>query len=159
MTVRASRAGVAALMLLALSLLARPAAAAPADVANDIAQNIMSPFCPGLTLHDCPSGTAIELRDQIQKWAAAGWSRERILDELEDQYGSAIRATPPTEGAGLLAWVLPGLALAGGATAAWWLARRWRSRSVGLVGAAPSPLSAEDRARLDAELARLRSQA
>jgi len=44
-----------------LILLAAPAAAAPEDVANDISNEIMSPFCDGVTLHDCPSQEALDL--------------------------------------------------------------------------------------------------
>ncbi|MGH2694568.1 MAG: cytochrome c-type biogenesis protein [Actinomycetota bacterium] len=131
-----------------------PALATPEDTANDIASKIMSPYCPGVTLHDCPSDQAIELRERIVAWATAGWSQERILDTLEKEFGPQIRAVPPTEGGGLLAWVLPAAAVAAGAALAWTIARRWSSRT--RPGTAVPPATEEDRRRLDAELARLR---
>ena len=134
------------------------AGAAPQDVANSVAKEIMSPYCDGVTLHDCASGAAQELRAQILDWAEAGWSKERIIDHLtsDDQWGEVIRAAPPPEGAGLLAWILPGLAAAVGLIAVAFLARGWsrRRRSTPL----PAPVSAAERSRLDQELARLRSE-
>jgi len=130
------------------------ALAAPEDVANDVSSKIMSPYCPGVTLHDCPSEQAIDLRKRIVAWAAAGWSQERILDTLEAEFGPQIRAVPSPDGKGLLAWVLPAAALLGGVTVAWALARRWSSR---VPPPAPViPASAEDRRRLDEELASIR---
>ncbi len=143
-------------------LLAGPAAAAgPQDLANRIAHEVMSPFCPGVTLHDCPSKQAVELRTQIGEWAERGWSRERILDELEGEYGPSIRAVPEPEGGGLLAWVLPGLVLVAAAVTAWWLARRWVSRGARPHGPEPAypAASLEERRRLDAELRAMREHA
>ena len=132
--------------------------AAPQDVANSVAKEIMSPYCDGVTLHDCASGAAQELRAQILEWAQAGWTKERIIDHLtsDDQWGEVIRAAPPSEGAGLLAWVLPGLAVAVGLVAVAFLIRAWSRRRVS--AAAPPPVSPAERSRLDQELARLRSE-
>ena len=48
-----------ALMTLVVLALAGPVSAqSPEDLANDISQKVMSPFCPGVTLHDCPSQSA-----------------------------------------------------------------------------------------------------
>ena len=142
----------------ALFAVPNAALAAPQDVANSVAKEIMSPYCDGVTLHDCASGAAQELRDQILQWAEAGWSKERIIEHLtsDDQWGEVIRAAPPSEGAGLLAWVLPGLAVAAGLVTIAFLLRRWsrRKRSMPL----PAPVSAAERSRLDQELARLRSE-
>jgi cytochrome c-type biogenesis protein CcmH len=131
-----------------------PAHAAPEDVANDIAGEVMSPYCPGVTLHDCPSDAAIALRDRIEEWARQGWSRGRIMTTLEAEFGADIRARPPTSGRGLLAWLLPGLAVAGGLAVAWLVARRWsKGREESSAGPAGS---ASERAQIEAELAALR---
>ena len=131
--------------------------AAPEDVANEVDREIMSPYCPGVTLHDCPSEPALEMRERIAGWAADGWSKEKILTHLESEWGSVIRATPPTEGAGLLAWVLPGLAVLCGAVAVFFVSRRWSRRRA--ASPAPPEVSSSDRARLEKELAEIRSEA
>ncbi len=138
-----------ATVLSLLSSTAPPALAAPQDVANDIAGQIMSPFCDGVTLHDCPSQAALDLRARIADWAAAGWTRARIMERLEDEYGPSIRATPPTEGGGIVAWLLPAFALACGAATATFLARRWTRRRAEVPS---TQISAEERERVELEL-------
>ena len=135
---------------------AQPALGAPEDVANDISSEIMSPFCPGVTLHDCASDAAVELRNRIEGWARDGWSRARIMDELVTEYGADIRATPPTSGSGLLAWVLPGLAIGAGLGLAWITARRWSAQREPAPGAPTG--SAAEQAQIEAELAVLRGE-
>ncbi|MDQ3915566.1 MAG: cytochrome c-type biogenesis protein CcmH [Actinomycetota bacterium] len=131
------------------------AAAAPEDVANAVAQEVMSPYCPGVTLHDCPSSAAQEMRAEIVAWAEDGMSKDAILDRLEAEFGPSIRAVPPAKGSGLLAWLLPGLAVVAGAALAVVLARRWAKRPP--PPAVPAtPVPAEAGARLRAELDRLR---
>lgn len=152
------RLGIAAtLMLLALAV---PAAAAPQDVANDISQNIMSPFCPGVTLHDCPSDSAVALRDRITEWAEDGFTRAQIMDRLIREYGDTIRAEPPRSGSGLVAWLLPVLAALGAAVVAWKLMRRWAHGPETPDGYDPDVhVTPADRRRLDAELDKLRGPA
>lgn len=137
-----------------LALAPAHAVAAPEDTANDIAQEIMSPYCPGVTLHDCPSEAAQNMRERIAGWAEDGWSKDRILDHLESQWGDVIRATPPTEGAGLLAWLLPGLALAVGIVLVVWAVRSMARRRP----PPPPPVSQSDRSRLEKELHELRAE-
>jgi cytochrome c-type biogenesis protein CcmH/NrfF len=166
---RSARATAA--VAVTLVLLASPAAAGPEDVANDIASKVMSPFCPGVTLHDCPSAEAQALRDRIERWARQGLNEQQILDSLEANYGVAIRSTPPAGDGGWLAWALPGAALAVGLVLGWLLLRRWtnaapRSRvreeesmeraRKGAVGR--EELEDRDRRRLERELAMLRSE-
>ena len=147
------KALLACFVVVAAVGVAGPASGSPDETANDISKQIMSPFCPGVTLHDCPSQAAVDLRARIERWARAGWSRERIMDKLTSEFGPGIRATPPDEGAGVLVWALPGIALAVGAVIAWTLARRWTAAS---HHPPPAPVTGEDRHRLAAELAAYR---
>jgi cytochrome c-type biogenesis protein CcmH len=115
----------------------------------------MSPYCPGVTLHDCPSDAAIALRERIEGWARDGLSRAQIMDRLEAEFGAGIRARPPTSGRGLLAWLLPVVAVMGGLAIAWLVARRWSARRA--TPAIDEPVgSPSERARIEAELAALR---
>ena len=144
--------------LVAVFLVGAPGAAlaAPEDVANAVAQEVMSPYCPGVTLHDCPSSSAQEMRTEIVAWAEDGMTKEQILERLEAEFGPSIRAVPPAGGSGLLAWLLPALAVVGGAVLAVVLARRWARREPAPV--VPVAASAEAGARLRAELDRLRRE-
>ena len=144
-------------------LLVVPARAqSPEDLANDIANKVMSPYCPGVTLHDCPSQNALELRDDIENYARDGMTEAEIMDRLEADFGPAIRAEPSSDGAGVLAWILPSIALLIGGGIAWMLVRRWFMRSRGIEDVDGKPVvtvSSDERERLDAELRQLRRQA
>lgn len=148
----------ALLVAAAFLWLAAPAAAAPEDVANRLSNEIMSPFCPGVTLHDCPSKEADELRDRIRNWSADGWNEDQIMAELTAEYGPGISAVPPNDG-GLAPWLLPALVAGGGLFFAGALARRWtRARDDDrsheeLESRRSLRVSPEQRQRLDAELA------
>ncbi|MGD8328282.1 MAG: cytochrome c-type biogenesis protein CcmH [Acidobacteriota bacterium] len=70
---------------------------------------LMSPYCHGLTLADCPTQGAAELRDQVKAWLIDGRSEDWILDQLEAEYGPSILGVPRMSGIGILAWVVPPL--------------------------------------------------
>lgn len=140
--------------------LASPAFGAPQDIANDISENIMSPYCPGVTLHDCPSDSAVALRNRITGWAEEGFTRSQIMDRLVDEFGETIRAQPPRSGSGLVAWVLPVLAALLASGIAWKLLRRWAHEPEPVEGYDPDVhVTPSDRRRLDAELDKLRGPA
>lgn len=140
---------------LVLAIAAPSLAAAPEDVANDISNNIMSPFCPGVTLHDCPSDTALELRREIETWAESGMSRAEIMTELETQYGPEIRAVPQASGSGLFAWLLPLAGVLAATAAGVVLSKRWAADKQP-VHAPSVAATSEERGRLERELRGLR---
>jgi cytochrome c-type biogenesis protein CcmH len=74
---------------------------------HDISGMVMSPFCPGRSLNDCPSSQATELRGQIYTLLEQGKSKDQVLNELYGQYGDQIRAMPKSEGFGLVGWASP----------------------------------------------------
>ena len=76
-----------------------------------------------------------------------------MKDRLIAQFGNEILASPPKSGFDLLAWLIPGAALAAGVAVATALALRWRGR-----GGPPPPPPAIDAglaARIDADMAGL----
>ena len=76
-------------------------------MAGEIFGEVLSPFCPGRMLNDCPSGNASQLKEKIRTDLSSGKDREEILDELYAVYGTSIRAAPTTEGFGWFAWITP----------------------------------------------------
>lgn len=145
---------VVALVATAILAGATPAFAAPEDVANEVSAEVMSPFCNGVTLHDCPSQAAHDLREQIQTWAGDGWSKARIIGELENRFGPGIYATPQ-DSEGIGAWALPVGALLAGIALLAWLAPRWsKYRS----DEEPTPVDPADHTRIERELAALREE-
>ena len=86
---------------------------------------VMSPFCPGRLLSDCPSEQATRLKDQILNDLNSGKTSKEVLHQLEGRFGPAVLAMPAGAGMGLVAWVIPPIffiiALVAGAL---WLLRR-----------------------------------
>jgi len=85
------------------------------DTFQRLQTSIMSPYCQGLTLADCPTSGAVALRERIHSWLKEGRSADWIVDELAGEYGEWIRSAPEFSGFGLLAWLAPGAALILGA--------------------------------------------
>ncbi len=77
--------------------------------ASELFNKVMSPFCPGRTIANCPSPQAAELQVTIKEKLSEGDSPEQIEAELYATFGDDIRAIPRARGFNLLAWVVPGL--------------------------------------------------
>ena len=71
--------------------------------AFDIAKRTMSPFCPGRTLADCPSGKATEWRQDIRAFLKQGKSAAEIQKILNARAGENLTGTPESS----LGWLLP----------------------------------------------------
>jgi cytochrome c-type biogenesis protein CcmH len=141
------RRALVALVGLALAgwLAAAPASAKPQGWAYDLADELMSPYCPGRTLSECPSPQAQTLRMWLVVQEAAGRSEAEVKDELVERYGQQLLPAPPPAGFGLAAYVVPVVAFAAGGALVWvFLRRQTRDR--------PEPAVAGP---LDPELARL----
>ncbi len=140
-----SRRACAATLLIAPLLLGAAAVAEPEGWAYDLSGELMSPFCPGRTLSECPSPQANSLRMWLIVQEAAGRNRAEVEAELYERYGDAILAAPRAEGFGIAAYLIPVVAfMAGGALLALFLRRQTR---------APAPVAAAG--PVDAELERL----
>lgn len=101
---------------LLLLLLTTPALAQaePEGWAYDLSGELMSPFCPGRTLADCPSQAAKSLVLWVVMQEAAGRTRADVEEELYARYGEVMRPAPRAEGIGLTAYVIPALVFAAG---------------------------------------------
>ena len=127
MTRRALWASAALLLVLfAAPISADENAPAPSWV-YEMANDLMSPFCPGRSLADCPSPDAASLRMWIAVQAAAGRTRADIEEELYAKYGESMRGAPKAEGIGLAAYWIPAVVFTGGgALVTWFLYRATR---------------------------------
>ncbi len=143
-------AGLCFVMLLALNFgLTSPALCDQASqseaAAKEIFFEVMSPFCPGRSLHDCPSGAATDLKNEIRASLQRGENKNQIMESLVQKFGSDIRAVPSTSGFGLLAWLVPGIFLIGGGL----IIVRWiRSNSSTPTASPLPPLDPEMQRRL-----------
>ena len=136
-------------LLAVLVALCTPAAAAGASEevaqrAHSMARDVMSPFCPGRTLADCPSPDAAALREQIRAMLQDGVSEERVRSQLREQYGDIVVGVPR----GAVGWALPGVLLALGVGVLIYALRRLSASPE----TAPAPVNAALEAELDADL-------
>ena len=137
-------------LLLGLALPATAEPAEPEGWAYRLSHEIMSPFCPGRSLADCPSPQAENLRAWIVIQEATGRSQADVETELLERYGDVILSAPRAEGIGLVAYAIPVLAFGvGGVLVAVFLRRYTRAGPA-------SPRSTAE--ALDPELARLVDQ-
>ena len=74
-----------------------------------LSRELMSPYCPGRTLADCPSSKADDLRLWIYEQEAQGRTRSDVEQDLIAQFGEAMRGAPRAKGFGLAAYWIPAL--------------------------------------------------
>lgn len=101
---------------------------------DEVAARMMSPFCPGLTLEECPSDQASRLRGEINEMVLRGDTNEQIDRWIVDNFGEVALARPD----GTLAWVAPPLAILAGLFVIAFVLRRGRT-----PGRAGTPLDKE----------------
>lgn len=142
---------VAAVLL--VMLVALPATALGLTV-NDVAREVRCPTCnTPLEVSNAP--VAQDMKAYIAERIDAGWSKQRIIDGLVDEFGEGVLATPPKSGFDLVAWIVPALAVALGLAAIPVIARAWSrpAREPEAPDVEPTP---EESARIEEELRRLR---
>jgi len=136
--------GVLLAVAVATALAASAARSEEQGWSRELERELMSPYCPGRSLIECPSPAATELRLWIQSQEKAGVTRAAVEQRLVQQFGDKLLQSPRAEGWGLISYLVPaGVLLAGGVFAFGFLRRQTRSASA-------SPPSAET----DPELAR-----
>ncbi len=106
-----------------------------ARTAYSISRELMSPFCPGRTLADCPSPDAAAVRVEILERVRAGVPPEKIRSDLELRFGETVRGIPRSA----LGWLFPVLVLAAGAGALGFALRRLSRRPTTAPGTPRSP--------------------
>jgi cytochrome c-type biogenesis protein CcmH/NrfF len=135
---------------LAFAVLAGGAARAEAGEgwAYEMANELMSPFCPGRSVADCPSQEAQTLRMWLIVQEASGRPRSEVEAELVGRYGESVLGAPRARGFGLTAYAIPAAVVAVGAGVLSWFLRRQTRSAKSAEAALPS-------ASLDPELERL----
>jgi cytochrome c-type biogenesis protein CcmH len=151
-----ARASLLAVLLGVGLALAPSAHADEASYSLELWNGLMSPYCPGRSLMDCPSGQATELREWIAAQEQAGRSRQEVEDELYAQFGDVILQAPKAQGFGIAAYLMPIVALCVGGGIVWIFLRRQVAAGA-TTGASPTRrgpavLDPEVERRIDEEL-------
>jgi cytochrome c-type biogenesis protein CcmH len=104
-----------------------------------LADQLRCPVCQGLSIHDSPSPLAQDMKDLIRSQIAAGATDEEVREYFISKYGEWVLLEPRAEGLNLLVYLLPALALLGGAGLIVVAVRRWTTPVE--AGAPPDPRS------------------
>jgi cytochrome c-type biogenesis protein CcmH/NrfF len=156
--------GALAALLVALLMAAAPAQAidpaARGEAFNRIEKKTMCIEC-NVPLNIAVAAQADATRAQIRLLLDRGLSEQQVLDQLVEDYGANILASPKAEGISALAYLIPTATLVALLGLGAFLLPRWRRErrdddDAGGPGE-PTPHDAPSRAdheRLDAELAR-----
>jgi len=111
--------------------------------ARDLSRELRCMVCQNQSIDDSDAPLARDLRLLVRERIAAGDSDTQVMDFLVARYGEFVLLKPRFEQRTWLLWLLPPLALAGGALALWIHARR-RAR----VADAVMALTPDEEARL-----------
>ena len=79
--------------------------------AEEAIARLKSPYCPGFMLEVCTSAQGAALRDSIRVMAEQGADADSIVAWVLANHGEQWLAMPEARGKGLVAWVVPGLAI------------------------------------------------
>ena len=119
--------------------------------ARKLEELFMAPCCGGTTLALHNSSAANRMKLEIRQMLDSGMKRQEIIDHYVAKHGHTIMSMPSTSGFGLVAYVVPFLALILLPLLAWGIIRRW-SRD---APSAPTPVQTVDpayRERIEKEL-------
>lgn len=130
-----------ALICLALVVPAAQAQEAPTptlDQIQTVARELYCPLCNGVRLDNCDLQACVQMRQVIADRLVAGASKEQIKQEFVAQYGPIVLGEPPREGLNWLIWLLPVVALIGGAFWVLWTVRGWTKAPAAAPTAGPA---------------------
>jgi cytochrome c-type biogenesis protein CcmH len=116
--------------------------------ARDLSRELRCMVCQNQSIDDSEAPLARDLRFLVRERIAAGDSDAQVLDFLVARYGEFVLLKPRLAPHTYLLWLLPPLALAGGAVALWMHSRR-RTRSAAAEEPSSRQLTAEEEARLE----------
>jgi cytochrome c-type biogenesis protein CcmH len=140
------------MVAVAALVIAAPAWAGGRPNAAAIETKLVCPVCHE-TLDQSTAPIAQEMKVEIRKRIAQGWTEKQILDEMVANFGPGVLSTPAKHGFDLLAWVLPLGGVLAGAVVLGFGARHW-TRAPARAAPPDTGLDPEIERRIDEELDR-----
>jgi len=95
----------------------------------EVASSLRCPVCQNNSVEDSPSLLAQDMKKEIRQRLAAGETPDQVRSYFVSRYGEWVLTKPRAAGVNLSVWLLPILALLGGALVVWTAVRRWVRRS------------------------------
>ena len=101
---------VAAVALVVLAVRSRPSHSPQARAAR-LTHELACPVCEGQSVADSNAPESADIRADVPRRIAAGQSDQQIRNYYVSRYGQRILLTPANSGLGLVAWVVPTIAI------------------------------------------------
>ena len=111
---------------------------------NEVSALLRCPVCQGLSVADSHADMAVNMKGQVRELLARGYSEEQILRYFEQSYGQFVLLEPKFEGVNALVWLLPLVAMIGGAAIVVVKLRRLAAEAPVATPVAMPPQEAED---------------
>jgi len=108
---------------------------------EEVSSLMRCPVCQGLSVADSPASSAVDLKAEVRRQLALGYTKDQVIASFERSYGEFIRLEPKAEGFNWLVWLMPMLALAVGALVIFF---RLRPQRPPAEGPGPNPTPQEE---------------
>lgn len=122
---RFALAGVLIVLAAAVWVLLEPKETQLDERVRAVASQLRCPVCQGESIQDSPSELSRDMRGVVREMLAAGRSEDEVKTYFVERYGEWILLEPKPTGFNLTVYILPALALLGGAVLVYVLARKW----------------------------------
>lgn len=106
--------GVSFVLLVLVASLAGGGPPTAEERIQSLSEQYACPACRGQSVAESNAAVAVNIREFIRNEVTAGATDTEIRDELVRAYGGEVLLTPPSDGVGVLVWMLPVVVLAGG---------------------------------------------
>lgn len=122
---------------------------------RELSRELRCLVCQGESVWDSNSPLAGQMRDMVRERLRGGESPQQIKTYLQSRYGDFVLMAPPRHGLNWLLWVGPFVLLAVGGFLLRLAVLRWRKRGEAAPMPARHDLSAAQKEKIEAELAKM----
>jgi cytochrome c-type biogenesis protein CcmH len=99
------------------------------DQVNAVASELYCPECENIPLDVCPSQACADMREEIRQKLQQGWTKDQIKQYYIERYGDRVVGAPPARGWNWLMYIVPPVAILGGAAILYRVFRTWKGSS------------------------------
>lgn len=96
---------------------------------RELASELRCPVCQGESIQDSPAALAQEMKAIVREQLAAGRTPDEVKAYFVEKYGEWILLRPKAQGWNVMVYLLPLVALLGGAVVVARATRRWSTTS------------------------------
>lgn len=96
------------------------------ELYKDISGDLRCPTCTGLSILQSDAQFSVQMKEAVREQVLLGKNKDEVIKFFTERYGLWILREPPSKGAHMFAWVIPGLLLLLGPVLIWFFV--WRKK-------------------------------